>query len=154
MFKIHGSNNTIFIGSSGFINGLSVSLEGDNNRLFIGDDIFILDNTKMIVVDGSELKIGNGCMFSELIDIRTTDNHSIIDTITNKRINYEESINIGDNVWIGTRVNILKGVDLASGTIVGAGSVVTRIQEKKNCVIAGNPAKQIKENVTWLMERI
>lgn len=108
----------------------------------------------MIVVDGSYLKIGNGCMFSDGIDIRTTDNHSIIDMDTNKRVNYEEDITIGDNVWIGTRVNILKGVSLASGTIVGAGSLVTRNQEKANCIIAGNPAKIIRENVAWKMERI
>jgi acetyltransferase-like isoleucine patch superfamily enzyme len=39
---------------------------------------------------------------------------------------------------------ILPGVTLGDHTIVGAGSVVTKSFENGNCVIAGNPAKIIK----------
>ena len=151
---IKGSNNKIVIGANGFINGLSLTLEGNFNHVFIGNNVFILDDTRMIVVDGSSLSLGNGCMLSDRIDIRTTDNHSIIDRTTGERINFEEDITIGDNVWIGTGVNVLKGTYLPTGTIIGARSVVTRRFEKENCIIVGNPAKQIKENVSWKMERI
>lgn len=144
---IKGSDNQIVIGNNGFINGLQLTLEGDNNFVFIGDAVFILDDTRIIVVDGSKLSFGRECMLSDHIDIRTTDNHSIIDRSTKKRINYEEDIVIGNNVWIGTGVNVLKGTILPSGTIVGARSVVTRRFDKENCVIVGNPAKQIKSNV-------
>lgn len=152
-FDIKGKDNFVSIGCSGFINGLQITIEGDNNSIYIGDNIFILDKTKLIAVDGSTIRIGNGCMFSDNIDIRTTDNHAIIDRKTGKRINYEEDIEFGNNVWIGTRVNILKGVHLADGTIVGAGSVVTNDNPYPNTIIAGNPAKKIKENVDWKMER-
>lgn len=153
-FIFKGSNNSVIIGSGGFINGLILTIEGDDNTILIGNKIFILDDTRMIVVDGSQLLIGDNCMFSDRIDIRTTDNHSIIDKHTNSRVNYEENIIIGNSVWIGTGVNILKGVELASGTIVGARSVVTHKHAVENSIIVGNPAKLIKENVYWKMERI
>ncbi|WP_407725322.1 hypothetical protein [Ruminococcus sp. JL13D9] len=60
---------------------------------------------------------------------------------------------IGDRVWIGTGVNILKGSVLPDGTIVGARSVVTKQFLRENTVVVGNPARVIKDNVRWTMER-
>lgn len=51
-------------------------------------------------------------------------------------------------------MTILKGVELANGCIVGAGSVVTRKDLTPNTIIVGNPAREVKDNVYWLMERI
>ena len=52
---------------------------------------------------------------------------------------------IEENCWIGIGAVILPGVHLKSSTIVGAGSVVTKSFYKGNIVLAGNPAKIIKE---------
>ena len=40
---------------------------------------------------------------------------------------------------------ILPGVTVGTRTIVGAGSVVTKSFPEGNCVVAGNPAKKIKD---------
>ena len=40
---------------------------------------------------------------------------------------------------------ILPGVTLGNHTIVGAGSIVTKSFSEGNCIIAGNPAKKIRD---------
>ena len=52
---------------------------------------------------------------------------------------------IGQGCWIGMNSVILPGVVLGEKTIVGAGSVVTKSFLEGYCVIAGNPAKKIKD---------
>ncbi len=53
---------------------------------------------------------------------------------------------IGKGCFIGARSIILPGVTIGDHVIVGAGSVVTK-DVKSNCIVAGNPAKIIKENI-------
>ena len=43
---------------------------------------------------------------------------------------------------------ILKGVTIGDGAIIAAGAVVTKDVPAK-CVVAGNPAKVVRENVIW-----
>lgn len=52
-------------------------------------------------------------------------------------------IHIGKNCFLGCNSIILKGTVLGDGCVVGAGAVVSGKFED-NCVIAGNPAKVIK----------
>ena len=54
-------------------------------------------------------------------------------------------IQIGDNSWIGSGVTILPGVQLGEHTVIAAGSVVTKSFIQGNIVIAGVPAKIVKE---------
>jgi acetyltransferase-like isoleucine patch superfamily enzyme len=54
-------------------------------------------------------------------------------------------IRIGKYCWLGMGVIVLPEVELGDFTIVGAGSVVTKSFPDGYCVIAGNPAKVIKQ---------
>ena len=53
---------------------------------------------------------------------------------------------IGDNCFIGGGSFILPGVSIGNNVIVGMGSVVTK-DVPDNCIVAGNPAKVIRENI-------
>ena len=53
---------------------------------------------------------------------------------------------IGENCFIGGRSLILPGVEIGSGCVVGAGSVVTK-SVPPGCVVAGNPAKILREGI-------
>lgn len=52
---------------------------------------------------------------------------------------------IGNNVDIGCNVVIIGNITIGNNVIIGAGSIVTK-NFSDNCVIAGNPAKIIKES--------
>lgn len=151
--QFKGKHNTLIVGRNCYLNGLRLIFEGDNNCIEIGDDVFILDDTRIYVADGSNVTIGDQCMFSDHIEIRTTDNHSIFDRATGLRVNYEKDVALEPQVWLGMHTIILKGTFLAQGTIVGAGSLVSGRHDTPNSVIAGNPAKRLRENVAWTMER-
>lgn len=51
---------------------------------------------------------------------------------------------LGNNVWIGSNVVILPGVSIGDNVIIAAGSIVTKSFFENNIILAGNPAKVIK----------
>jgi acetyltransferase-like isoleucine patch superfamily enzyme len=53
---------------------------------------------------------------------------------------------IGQNCFIGARSIILPGVEIGDNCVVGTGSVVTK-NVPANCIVAGNPARIIRENI-------
>lgn len=53
---------------------------------------------------------------------------------------------VGENCFIGGRSLILPGVEIGDGCVVGAGSVVTK-SVPAGCVVAGNPARVLRENI-------
>lgn len=75
------------------------------------------------------------------LDVKVlTNNHDFYqrDILTVK------DVHIKQNAWIGAGATILAGVTIGENAIVGAGSVVTHDVEA-NTIVAGNPAKRIKE---------
>ncbi len=62
----------------------------------------------------------------------------------NKEYTRRAPIVIGDNCFIGMNSIILKGTRIGNNVIVGAGSVVQGAFPD-NCIIAGNPAKVIRQ---------
>ena len=53
---------------------------------------------------------------------------------------------IGSNCFIGGGGYILPGVHIGDNVIVGMGAVVTK-DVPNNCIVAGNPARIIRENI-------
>lgn len=148
-----GDNNTILIQKNvGIVDGRIVICDSDNS-VTIGADTSFNKNVVLDCMEGSKLTIGEKCLFSADIVVRTGDWHSIYDA-EGKRLNYSKDVVIGKHCWIGDRVSITKGVNLADGTIVGTGAIVTSGIEEKNLIIAGNPAHVLKRDVRWDKERI
>ena len=54
---------------------------------------------------------------------------------------------IGNNVIVGINSIILPGIRVGSHVVIGAGSVVTK-DVPDHCIVAGNPAKVIREGIT------
>ena len=92
----------------------------------------------------SEVTIGECCVISENVVIRDSDNHKIIGSNSNETA----PIKIGNHVWIGMNTVILKGVTIGDGAIIAAGSVVVH-DVPANALVAGVPAKVVKNDVSW-----
>ena len=153
-FYIRGSGHKIYIGENcRFTNGGTIWMEEENCNLSIGDNNYIVNADFSLTESNSSIEIGSNCMFANDIDIRNGDSHSIIDLATGKRINRAKNIKIDDRVWLGAYCKILKGVTIHKDAVVGIASVVTKDVES-NTVVAGIPAKVLKENITWNSERI
>ena len=103
---------------------------------------------------GTSIKIGKNCMFSTSVHIRCTDSHVIYDKYTNKVLNFDKDVIINDNVWLGHNVTVTKGAVIPSNCVVGTCSLINKVFEKENCILAGNPAKIIKENIAWDREMV
>lgn len=54
------------------------------------------------------------------------------------------TITIGENFWAGGGIIVLPGVTLGDNVVAGAGTVITK-SFGDNVVLAGNPARVIKE---------
>lgn len=145
--KLHIKSNT------SLHNGASLWFEDNACDLEIGEGCSMGSNHIALTEDNSSVKIGDGALFANGIEIRTGDSHPIFNLNTKERINPAESVIIGKNVWIGADVSILKGSIISSQTIVATRSVVTKKFLTCNCIIGGVAAKVIKENVYWEVER-
>lgn len=150
---IKGNDNHILIDENCVLKNLKIWIEDDNNNIFIGKNTLICGDTKLSCIEGKSIRIGSGCMFSDGIDVRTGDSHSVLDE-EGKRINPSKDITICDHVWVGQGVTILKGCMILKNSIVATKSVVTKPFNKENVTIAGNPARIVKENINWDVARL
>ena len=122
---ISGSNNVIHLGERNFLSNCVFCIEDDNNEIKTGSHVYIYKNTEISAIESTKIRIGNDCLFSAFILIRTGDSHAIIDKSTNQRTNPSRDISIADKVWIGIDSKILKGANIGTECIIGSGSIVT-----------------------------
>lgn len=112
-------------------------------NIYVDDDFFV--NYDCVMLDVSPIRIGKHCLLGPHVQLYTV-NHPLDPKLRrNGAYGQSKDITIGDDVWIGGGAIICPGVALGNNVIVGAGSVVTK-SFGDNVIIAGNPARVIKEN--------
>ena len=133
------------------------------SRLIVHGSFSIYSNADISVNEGATLEIGGGFVnhgarihcFNSIkigkwvyigddVAIRDSDGHEVIGS----DIPVSMPIVIEDHCWIGAKVTLLKGVTIGEGSVVAAGSVVTQ-DVPPHTLVAGVPARVVKENVSW-----
>lgn len=114
-------------------------------RDVIGNDVMI-DTTGFITIGYDVMISGGARIYSHYHDYESANaNHN-----SNPGMSpwIPTHLEIEDKCWIGSNAIILPSVKkIGKGSIIGAGSVVTKDVES-NTIVAGNPAKVIK-NINW-----
>lgn len=164
----HGKNNVLVFDDNININNAIFSFKGDNclvyicsnlntnfildlfhnSTVFIGKDASMGDSIVFNVQEGQNLIIGDDCMIGHKVVAYTSDYYPIYSSKDKKRINFSNSIFIGDHVWIGRFVHIAKGNNIGSGSIIYDETILASNQNiKSNSLISGNPGKVIEKDV-------
>lgn len=142
--KVKGRENQIRLGRDVTFRGVISASSG--SKVLVGDRSTF--GRVDIVAHEASITIGDDCMLSFDIEVRTTDSHSIYDLTTEERVNHCQDVTIGDYVWVGKGVTILKGVTIGTGAIIALGSVVTK-DVPARALVGGNPARVLRREVTW-----
>ncbi len=114
--------------------------EAGQGRIQIGDCVLMSPGARLSASD--EIVLGNGVMMANGAYITDSDWHTLYDRTA--RAPEPTPVHIGDNVWLGDHATVLKGVTIGANSVVAAQAVVTR-DVPANVVVAGNPARVVKE---------
>lgn len=130
------------LGSVGEKVWIAKTFNCDNGKkIHIGNNF--TGNYNLTILDIREVYIGDNVMIGPNTLI-TTVGHPLSPLGRRNHLAFAKPINIGNDVWIGGNVTILPGVTISNNVVVAAGAVVTK-DVPDNCLVAGIPAKKIKD---------
>ena len=152
-FLFEGNNSIVYLSSAMNTQYSFTLVIYNNSTFFIGKEGNLSSPININIQENQNVIIGAECSLSSGVNIRTADIHPIYDVQSKKRINYAQSVFIGDHVWIGHLAYISRGVKIGSGTIVDNYSFVPHnARIKSNSLVVGNPVRIEKENVFFTKE--
>ena len=111
----------------------------------LGGNTYINPFANIIIMH--KLNIGENCAISWNCQFLDEDFHQI--TYKGQKKASSPAISIGNKVCIGSKVSIYKGTVILNGCVIASNSVVKGTFDAENVLIAGNPAKIIKRNISW-----
>lgn len=131
-----------------------IAATAQNSYIKIGKNCSLNWGCNLIVDFEPNLHItlGDECMLAPRVWMRTSDGHAILSK-DNKLLNKGGSIDVGNHVWILQDSAVLKKSFIPNNTIVGTNSIVNKKFDKEYTMIAGSPAKVIREDINWSRKR-
>lgn len=115
---------------------------GYREKIFIGANCRI--NEGVYIAARNRVTLGNNVVLS--VGVMILDSGLDMNLVANGDLtaHHESFVVIEDNVWVGARAILLPGVVVGKNSVIAAGSVVTK-NVLSNTLVAGNPARQIRQ---------
>lgn len=157
--NIFGDNNKILIGKGNVLRDLYITVGNyirmNNTVTSIGKNFSTNPGCLFLISSpSSRLEIGDDCIFSQNITIRTGEiPHLLFNLETGQYFTGAGTVRLGNHVWIGEYVYIGKNAAVPDNCVIGACATVTKQFHEKNCLIVGNPASVRKKNLIWFVNR-
>lgn len=114
----------------------------NNGKLTIGQGAA---NVGLTIMCAKEVTIGNGVRIGRNVSIRDWNGQHVI--VSDTYVNHSP-VKIEDHVWLCTGCSIMPGVTIGEGSVVASNAVVTKDVPPRS-LVAGTPAKVIKNNIEW-----
>lgn len=147
VIQVNGPDCLVLIGDKCRLKGLTIAVRSPGSIVMIGAGTS-WESGAIISQSGNVVALGNDCMVSNSVVVRTSDGHAIFDAETRLAINNSADLFIGHHVWLGNSSRVNKGARIGSGTILGQCAIASGTLDP-NCVYGGVPAKKIKQGVLW-----
>jgi acetyltransferase-like isoleucine patch superfamily enzyme len=141
--------------NQGCIIGAEFFVFGHGGQIEVGQDCYVGEGTRLW--SGAKISIGNRVLISHGVNIFDNDTHPMNPAKRHEQFLEirrrghprqidlaDQPVTICDDAWIGANAIVLKGVTISEGAVVAAGSVVTK-DVPAYCVVAGNPARVVKQ---------
>lgn len=166
---VTGRNNRVILEPIAKLISLNIEVRGDSNFVHIKQTprigslrMIVRDRSKVIIGKyttfeqayllaeyGSGISIGEDCMVSFQVDMRTSDAHGIYELESGERLNPPMDIVIGNHVWIGQAAMIAKGTHVGDHSVIGFRAHTQKIDIPPNSICAGVPARVVRSGVIW-----
>lgn len=115
-----------------------------NPKIIIGDGTWVGKNCSIAAI--TKVEIGKNVLFAGHVHI-TDHSHGyedILKPIASQPLITKGPVIIEDNCWLGFGCEILSGVHIGEHCVVAARAVVTK-DVPAYCIVAGNPARIVKQ---------
>lgn len=114
-------------------------------RIEIGSDTYL--GHRVVLRAGLGIRLGRHVTIASNVILSSDPGHPLDPVARRTQPAPREDlrfIDVGDDVWIAEGATVLGGVTLGAGAVVGAHAVVTK-DVPPLCVVAGNPARVVKQ---------
>ena len=143
-----GDDNFIVLAPNVRLSNVVIKTVGEGNTIAVGSDVTFESGTLLCERHGRSLLLGDDCMVSNSVVVRTSDHHGIFERSTGQRLNPSADVVVGAHVWLGNGCRINKGTRVGSGAVVGQMAIASGDLDA-NCIYAGVPARKLREDIVW-----
>lgn len=102
-------------------------------------------NVGLTIMCAKEVTIGDGVRIGRNVSIRDWNGPHVI---INHNYRNHAPVHICDHVWLCSGCSIMPGVTIGEGSVVAANAIVLK-DVPPHSLVAGSPAKVVKENIEW-----